>query len=578
MHQRKPTHQSGSVTGPCPFAARATALLAAREGSHATPSLNRIPQPHAGSTCRGRAHGAVLLMGTGCKSLHLHLETAIRGGGALRERGREWRVVNGRKALEKFCASPTARTLRGASSRDIRDQTHYDRPDTTGRCRMIEDSQSSAGKRGRDLFARAPADAALEIEKLPADIAAEVLADQPPDLAVPVWERLSPDIACELLARVPTHNVVAVLNRTDPTRAAGILVMFEPQDRERYLDLLDKGIARDLRLILQYPPGSAGSLMDPRVVYLRRDMLVSEALGRLRLSGARLRPVRARRILVIVDGENRIEGIVEIQDLVFAQPEDRLGEFLQPIPAYVTATDGNEEVVSVMEEHRLSSIPVVDSDGRLIGLIRYDELVAAAKEQATADMQMLFGVSRDERALSGPGTAVRKRLPWLQINLLTAFMAAAVVGLFEGTIEKFTALAVLLPVVAGQSGNTGAQALAVMIRGLALREVHMSHWRRVLWKELQVGIVNGLAIAATTCIGTFVWSRSLALTTIIGLAMVLSMVIACLSGACVPLVLTALKQDPAQSASIVLTTVTDIMGFFSFLGIAAVFIHLGALG
>lgn len=418
------------------------------------------------------------------------------------------------------------------------------------------------------LFERHPAEAAVELERLDLDAAAEALAGQPPDVAVPVWERLSPDIAAALIERVPKHNAVAVMNRMDPTRAATLLAAFDVDARERLLGLLDKATARDLRTILQYPRGSAGSIMDPRIIYLRRDLTVREALARLRLPGGRLRPVRARRILILVDAEGRIDGIVEIQDLVLANPDDRLAEFLQPIPAWVTATASTEEVVDVMEAHHLSSLPVVDLEGRLIGVVRYEELITAAKEEATADLQTLFGAGRDERALSPPAIAVRKRLPWLQVNLATAFLAASVVGLFEGTIEQYTALAVLLPVVAGQSGNTGAQALAVVIRGLALREVHMAHWRRVLWKEMRVGMVNGVAVAATTALGVFVWSGSSGLTLIIALSMVLSMVIACVAGAAVPMLLTVLRQDPAQSSSIVLTTVTDVFGFFSFLGIA----------
>jgi magnesium transporter len=164
--------------------------------------------------------------------------------------------------------------------------------------------------------------------------------------------------------------------------------------------------------------------------------------------------------------------------------------------------------------------------------------------------------------------AVRKRLPWMQINLLTAFLAAFVVGLFEGTIAKFTALAVLLPVVAGQSGNAGAQALAVTMRGLVLREISLRHWPLMIGKEAAIGLANGLAVAATTAVGVWFWSGSVGLVIIISSAMVISMVIAGIAGALVPIMLRRFGQDPAQSSSIVLTTITDVAGFFSFLGIA----------
>jgi magnesium transporter len=211
---------------------------------------------------------------------------------------------------------------------------------------------------------------------------------------------------------------------------------------------------------------------------------------------------------------------------------------------------------------------VVDVEGRLLGAVRYEALLAAAKAEASADLLTMVGASKDESALSPVVFAVRKRLPWLEINLLTAFLAASVVGLFEETIARYTALAVLLPVVAGQSGNTGAQALAVVMRGLALREIRQRQWARVLTKELVVGLLNGVAVAATTAVVVFLWSRSAGLASIIGISMVLSMAIAGLAGGAVPLALRSLGQDPAQSSSIILTTVTDIVGFLSFLGIA----------
>jgi magnesium transporter len=211
---------------------------------------------------------------------------------------------------------------------------------------------------------------------------------------------------------------------------------------------------------------------------------------------------------------------------------------------------------------------VLDFEGRLMGVIRYQVLVNAVEDEASVKMQTMVGASKDERALSKISFAVRKRLPWLQINLATAFLAAAVVGLFEGTIAKFTALAVLLPVVAGQSGNTGAQALAVTMRGLALREIRPSQWARVVFKEINVGLWNGIAVALVTSLGVYIWSRSTGLALVIGVSMVLSMIIAGMFGAAIPIILTVLRQDPAQSSSIFLTTVTDVAGFFSFLGIA----------
>jgi magnesium transporter len=209
-----------------------------------------------------------------------------------------------------------------------------------------------------------------------------------------------------------------------------------------------------------------------------------------------------------------------------------------------------------------------------VGVIRNDVLVAAAQQEASADLQKMVGGSTDERALSPATFAVKRRLPWLQINLATAFLASAVVALFQGTIARYTALAVLMPVVAGQSGNTGMQSLAVTLRGLALREVRIRHWPRISLKEVAAGALNGIAVALVTAVGVYFWSHSLGLTLVIGVSMVGSMVIASVAGASVPMVLTALKQDPAQASSVILTTVTDCGGFFSFLGLATVLSRL----
>ena len=270
----------------------------------------------------------------------------------------------------------------------------------------------------------------------------------------------------------------------------------------------------------------------------------------------------------LVDTEGRICNRVLLQDLALADPDCLLEELSKPVRATVQAIASREEVLDAFAKYILLDLPVVDLNGVLLGVIINNALVQAVQEESSADIQTMVGVSREERALSSPLFAVKKRMPWLQINLLTAFLAAAVVGLFEQTIAQVTALAILLPVVAGQSGNSGAQALAVTMRGLALREITVRHWFTVMFKEVRVGFVNGLAIATTCGVGVYLWSQSWGLVAVICIAMVLAMTTAGFAGALVPIMLVRMGQDPAQSSSIILTTVTDIAGFFSFLGIA----------
>lgn len=408
-----------------------------------------------------------------------------------------------------------------------------------------------------------PLEAARKIEALPPDEAAALLASHSVQVLLPLWMHLTADAEDRIIGHLPDAVLRGLLAELEPSRSASLLGRAEADQRDRWLALLDPQIASELRMVMNYSEDSAGRLMDPRVQSFHRDASVEDALKRLR--GLKARGVKE---LYLVDDDRVLTGRVEMHDLAVAEPEELLNRLALPLVATVHDTAPREEVVEKLEQYKLSVLPVVDFSGRLIGAIRQTGLVAALQEEASLDIQTMVGVSREERALSRIPFAVKKRLPWLEINLLTAFLAASVVGIFESTIAKYTALAVLLPVVAGQSGNAGAQALAVTMRGLALREIGLRHWPRVVFKEVNVGLLNGVAIAVTTAAAVFFWSASAGLALVIGVSMVLSMVAAGFSGAIIPITLQRLGQDPAQSSSIILTTVTDVVGFFSFLGIA----------
>jgi magnesium transporter len=418
-----------------------------------------------------------------------------------------------------------------------------------------------------DLY---PGEATEVLEGAPVEEIVRFLETQPTRRGATVLERFSPQMAADCVLRLSNETVRRILPEMDPGDVGIVLSRLDEAEQEQRLALLDAPLAVELKELMTYPDDSAGRMMDTRVVTFRPQLSVKDALSRLRTS---------RRVpsqdLVVVDEDNKLEGLVALVDAVRADPKRPLEQLVRRMPISVHAMTPREEVVDLLSRRNAMTLPVVDLEGRLLGVIRHDaHLVQAVQEEATADIQTMVGASREERALSTTLFAVRKRLPWLNINLLTAFLAAAVVGLFESTIAKFTALAVLLPVVAGQSGNTGAQALAVIMRGLALREIRVRNTPRVLLKELFAGTLNGVAIAAVTALGVYVWSRSLGLCAVIALAMVMSMAIAGLAGAAIPMLLTALRQDPAQSSSIILTTVTDVSGFFSFLGLATLFANL----
>ncbi len=412
-----------------------------------------------------------------------------------------------------------------------------------------------------------PHEAARQLEAMELDDAVELLTSVPPNAAARTWQAMASDIAAIAVQRTPDALARHLLSETEPAQAASVLAQIEPDQRARLLGLLDAQIAAELQALLVYPAESAGRVMDPQVTPVRADGTVAEALTRLRS----LRR-KALRELYVVDFEGRLSGRLEIQELAVAEEDTPLRELTRPLVAAVRDMDPREDVVEILQQHpMITALPVINQAGRLVGVIRQAGIVSAIEEETSVDIQTMVGVSADERALSTPLFAVKKRLPWLQINLLTAFLAAAVVGLFEGLIAKFTALAVLLPVVAGQSGNAGAQALAVTMRGLALREISLRHWPQMIGKEAFAGLANGIAVAATTALGVYLWSQSLGLVLVIVVAMIFSMVIAGLSGALVPILLQRFGQDPATASSIILTTVTDVVGFFTFLGTATLF-------
>jgi magnesium transporter len=415
----------------------------------------------------------------------------------------------------------------------------------------------------RHFLTTFPADAALQLEALSVDEVISELGGQPASVLVPAWCRLVSSQAAKLTLALPEQKANEILALMPPNDAVRIVTQLSEDQQSQVLGRLKASTRRELKRLMSYPDGCAGRLMDTRVDFYRGSSTVESVLARLRQY-----PMKTVRSLYLVDEAGKITSRVLLQDLVQAELTDTLGSLAQPILAAVQVMASKEEIAELFATRALLDLPVVDMEGVLVGVIVHASLLQTVQEDTLADVQAMVGASREERALSSPLFAVKKRMPWLQVNLLTAFLAAAVVGVFESTIAQVTALAVLLPVVAGQSGNAGAQALAVTMRGLALREITIRHWLAVMFKEVRVGFFNGLGIALTCGLGVYVWSGSIGLVVVISLSMVIGMVAAGLAGSLVPIALVRLGQDPAQSSSIILTTVTDIAGFFSFLGIA----------
>ncbi len=417
---------------------------------------------------------------------------------------------------------------------------------------------------GERFIVEYPQEAAREIELLDQDEAVRTLAAMPVTVVAPMAPQLLPEAAARIFDQLPDQQVDALLAELPASYVVRVFGHLPAATAQARLQRLDRAIRDELQALLDYPPETAGRMMDTDVPAFRPEHSAGEVLQRLRQVG-----MKTARSLFVVDDAHHLVGKVLLSAVALADPKARLADLQQPVRISVRATDPVDEIGEAFESGQVLDIPVVNVDGVLVGVVTHENLADSIRSDSATDLQTMVGAGKDERALSSPWFTVKKRMPWLQINLVTAFMAAAVVGVFEQTIAQVTALAVLLPVVAGQSGNTGAQALAVTMRGLALREITVRQWARVMRKEVIAGFINGLAIAATCGLGVYLWGQSLGLVAVIMSSMVLAMIAAGFAGAIIPVLLTRLGQDPATSSSIILTTVTDVAGFFAFLGIAS---------
>lgn len=419
-----------------------------------------------------------------------------------------------------------------------------------------------------------PEDAARAFESLQFTDALSLFKKLPAGVAVTLLEKLSPTVAAALLEKSAAARVGELLTTVSPRDASLIVQQLDDEKRAEILAGLPLRIARELQELAAYPEDSAGAMMEPRVASLPADATAQQAIASIRKT-----PREALHYLYVTNREGELVGVLNMRDLLLASPRDAIEKFVRHDIVSIPDTMNREEVVTLMQERGFLALPVVDFEGHLIGVVKHVEAMEALQLEAFEDLQKIVGAGADERALSPVSTVVRSRLPWLYVNLLTAFMAAAVVGLFEDIIAQVAALAVLMPVVAGQGGNTGSQSLAVVMRGIALREIIPGMKKRVIRKELIAGIINGVSIAVVTAAAVFFWRLTTGdsvgvctgLALVIGLSMVVNMGAAAFSGAVIPLALKWAGRDPAQSASIFLTTVTDIVGFGSFLGFAVAF-------
>ncbi len=421
--------------------------------------------------------------------------------------------------------------------------------------------------RAERLLARmAPADVAMLLPELAPDElrtviellfrqhrAARALRELPREMLPQVFEALADQRLADVIGRLEIDDLLELVESIPEERRDFVIAKL-PEHRRAELDKADL-----------YPDDSAGRVMTTSFVALDQKMTAQEAIDSLRSNRDDSGEVL---YLYVVDDQRALTGVVPIRRLVSAPPDRCIADMMIPEPVSVSAEDDQEEVARVVRRFDLLAVPVTDVDGRMLGLITVDDVIDVITEEATEDIYHLAGLTEADRVFVAARESILKRLPWMLLNLGSAFAAAWVVGLFERTLQQAVALAIFMPIVAGMGGNGGTQSLTVITRAIALGEIEFSSGMRAAMKELSVGLTIGIIVGGIGAGISYLWQGNPILGISLFLAMVLTLSVAGLLGAAVPLGLKALNLDPALGSGVIVTTFTDGFAFFSFLGIA----------
>ena len=423
------------------------------------------------------------------------------------------------------------------------------------------------------LHKQHPADLAQLFAELPEkdrQSAFSLLVERNSRLAMEALSELGPEAGAALLAGRTPEEIVK-LTQELPSDDAAAIIDYLPEDLSgAVLELIQKRPAGgDVGELLEYAEQTAGRIMNPKVFALSEDVTAAEAISALQGS----RDVEMVFYLYVIDARRHLVGVVSLRRLLLVPPATPLKRIMTTDLISVRADMDQEEVARQVASYNLLAIPVVDEENKLVGVITVDDVIDVIKDEATEDVYRLAGVAGDDRVFTPAAESLRKRLPWLVINLGTAFLAASVVGVFESTIGVVTALAVFMPVVAGMGGNAATQTLTVIVRGIALGELTWGNTRKALFKEAAVGIGNGFACGLIGAAVVWLFKGDPVLGGILALAMIINMFVAATAGTLIPLSLRAMKVDPALGSAVFITTLTDVFGFFSFLGLGTLFLR-----
>ncbi|HET7874815.1 MAG TPA: magnesium transporter [Methylomirabilota bacterium] len=413
-----------------------------------------------------------------------------------------------------------------------------------------------------------------------ADVAA-AMRDLPVSDQVTVFRLLAREQSGAVLRELDDQTLSELARVLDPMELSGIVERMPADDAaqvveelpeeqaEQVLDLMKEEKSEEVQELLEYGEKTAGRIMSPDFLAVYEGQSVAQAIEQVRKS-----PVaETAQTIYVVDEHEHLVGTLPWRRLVTADPAAPVGLLRQEEVVSVTPETDQEEVAQLVAKYDLVSIPVVDHDHRFLGTISVDDVIDVIREEATEDIQRLGGAAGDETVFDPPSAVFSKRLVWRLINLGTAILAASVIGLFEGSIKELATLAIFMPIVASMGGIGTTQTATVVIRGLALGDMTRAHVWRVLWKELQLGLTTGAANAVVMGAIAYLWKGQKLLAVIIGASLILNLLVAAVVGVLIPLALKSFRVDPAIASSVIITTFTDVCGFFTFLGLATLLIR-----
>jgi len=431
---------------------------------------------------------------------------------------------------------------------------------------LREDSLSEVSRLLAEMH---PAEVASILEALPGEERGRVWELTRGDLAGDILTHVNENVRATLIRDMGAEEVIAATENLDPDDLADIIPELPEQTIQQLLTTMDEQNRQRLEAVLSYEEDTAGGLMNVDTITVRAGITLDVVLRYLRRLGTIPETTDS---LMVVDREGKYLGLLPITDLLTRDPGLSVSEVMNREIEGIAADTPAKDVAKLFEYRDLVTAPVVNEESKLLGRITIDDVVDVIRDQADHSFMSMAGLNEEEDMFAPVVTSTRRRAVWLGVNLLTAFLASWVIGQFETTIDQLVALAVLMPIVASMGGIAGSQTLTLVIRGIALGQISHSNARKLLSKELTVGLLNGAMWALVIAAVATLWFGNQQLGVVIGAAIVINLLVAALSGATIPLLLRRLGVDPALAGTVVLTTITDVIGFFVFLGLAALFL------